>query len=452
MSAEGNVSMLMGDPKKAIRAMTVPLLVALLVIQVNALADRAWCSGLGTDALAATAICAPLYEVITGLGTGLGVGGAAVVSRFIGAGSRKEASQGTMQTILFSLVFGIILTPILVLFCSDILVAVGSGDVTDVSYDYMIWIMLGTPVFILNGAVAGLIRGEGAARMSTVMMVVLAVANIVLDPVLIYGLGMGIAGASVATVLATVISTLIGLYYYRESSYIKLGRDDVRFDTAKMRTVLRAGVPQMAEYTVMYAMNLVLNYLVIWCAGSEGLAIYSVPSMVVNIALLPAYAVGSALVPVASAAYGRGDMEKMKEAYRYSIRFSAWMVLLLTALLFVIPDPFLYPFTYSDGTEYLRGEMATALRIYSLCIPFYCLIPLGSSMLQALTLPNWSLAMSFVRNLVFIAMYAAGAMVSLYWIYWAVVFGSMVGGLMAYVLAERGFRRMGMGPQARPGH
>ena len=55
MSAEGNVSMLLGDPRKAIRTMTVPLLIALLVIQVNALADRAWCSGLGTDALAATA-------------------------------------------------------------------------------------------------------------------------------------------------------------------------------------------------------------------------------------------------------------------------------------------------------------------------------------------------------------------------------------------------------------
>ena len=166
--------------------------------------------------------------------------------------------------------------------------------------------------------------------------------------------------------------------------------------------------------------------------------------------MLPAYAVGSALVPVASAAYGRGDMQRMRDAYHYSIRFSAWMVLLLTALLFMIPDPFIYPFTYSDGTEYLRGEMAEALRIYALCIPFYCFIPLGSSMLQALTLPNWSLAMSFVRNIVLIIMYAAGAMVSLYWIYWAVVFGSMVGGLMAYLLADRGFRKMGAGPKARP--
>ena len=450
MSAEGNVSMLMGDPKKAIRAMTVPLLVALLVIQVNALADRAWCSGLGTDALAATAICAPLYEVITGLGTGLGVGGAAVVSRFIGAGSRKDASQGTMQTILFSLVFGIILTPILVLFCSDILVAVGSGDVTDVSYDYMIWIMVGTPVFVMNGAVAGLLRGEGAAKVSTMMMAVTAIVNIILDPVLIYVLDMGIAGASVATVIATTVSTVIGIWYYLRAGYLRREIRSAGPLWLDMRSVLSMGVPQMAEYTVMYAMNLVLNYLVVWCAGSEGLAVYSVPNTVVNLALLPAYAFGSALVPVASAAYGRGDFEKMREGYRYSVTRSIWVVVLLTLVLFLIPEPFLFPFTYSDGTQYLTGDMAEAMRVISLCLPFYAVIPLGASMLQALNLPNWSLAMALARNLVFIAMYAAGAMVSLYWIYWAVVAGSMVGGAMAYVLAARGMRRSGVSPGAGP--
>ncbi len=80
--------------------------------------------------------------------------------------------------------------------------------------------------------------------------------------------------------------------------------------------------------------------------------------------------------------------------------------------------------------------MAETLRIYSLCIPFYCIIPLGSNMLQAMALPNWSLGMALVRNLVFIEMYAAAAMVSLYWIYWAVVFGFMVGGAMVYLFAR----------------
>lgn len=445
MSAEGNVSTLLGDPRKAIRSMVVPLFIALVVVQVNALADRAWCSGLGADALAAVAISAPLYEIITGLGTGLGVGGAAVVARCIGNRDRAEAAGCSVHVLVIGLVFGVVLAPILSFFCRDILIAVGSGDVTGLSYDYMIWIMAATPVFILNGVVAWLIRGEGATRFSTVMMIVLAVVNIVLDPVLIYGFDMGIAGASMATVLATVVSTVLGLMYYRGSSYLRLRVSDLRPNMARTATVLRAGVPQMAEYTVMYAMNLILNYLVVWCAGSEGLAVYSVPSMVVNIALLPAYAVGSVLVPVASAAYGQGDLDKMREAYGYALRFSGWTVLVLTALLFVIPDPFLYPFTYSDGTEYLRGEMSEALRIYSLCIPFYCLIPLGSSILQALALPNWSLVMALVRNLVFIVMYTAGAMVSLYWIYWAVVFGSMVGGFMAYALARSGMEKRSAG-------
>lgn len=450
MSAEGNVSVMLGDPRRAIRTMAVPILIALVVTEVNSLADRSWCSGLGADALAAVALCSPLYFVITGLGTGMGVGGAATVSRLIGSGDRDRAASAAYQTLLFSLAFGLVLTLPLVMLCEDILVAIGSGDVTGISCDYMVWIMVGTPVFVMNGAVAGLLRGEGAAKVSTMMMAVTAIVNIILDPVLIYVLDMGIAGASVATVIATTVSTVIGIWYYLKAGYLRREIRSAGPSWTDMRSVLSMGVPQMAEYTVMYAMNLVLNYLVVWCAGSEGLAVYSVPNTVVNLALLPAYAFGSALVPVASAAFGRGDVEKMREGYRYSVTRSIWVVVLLTLVLFLIPEPFLFPFTYSDGTQYLTGDMAEAMRVISLCLPFYAVIPLGASMLQALNLPNWSLAMALARNLVFIAMYAAGAMVSLHWIYWAVVAGSVVGGAMAYVLAARGMRRSGVSPGAGP--
>ena len=450
MSSEANVSVLLGDPRKAIRTMAVPILLALVVTEVNSLADRSWCSGLGADALAAISLCSPVYFVITGLGTGMGVGGAATVSRHIGAGDRARASSCAYQTLLFSLVFGILLTPVLVLLCEDILVLIGSGDITGVSEDYMMWIMVGTPALILNGAVSGLLRGEGAAKLSTAMMAVTAVINIVLDPVLIYGFGMGIAGASVATVLATTASTVLGLWFYFFSGYLRKGIRSSRYSRRDMGEVLSMGVPQMAEYTVMYAMNLVLNYLVVWCAGSEGLAIYSVPNTVVNLALLPAYAFGSALVPVASAAYGRGDAEKMRDAYSYSLVRSFWTVTLLTALLFLLPELFLYPFTYSDGTQYLTGDMALAMRVISLCLPFYAFIPLGASILQALNLPNWSLAMALARNLVYIALYALGALFSLYWIYWAVVAGSAIAAVMAYTMARGGMRRSDADRSARP--
>ncbi len=442
MDAEGNVSVLLGDPRGAIRSMAVPLFIALVVTEVNTLADRSWCSGLGQEALAAVALCSPLYLVITGLGIGMGVGGAATVSRRIGSGEIDRARVSAIQTLLFSLVFGAILAPILVLTCEDLLVLVGSGDVTQQSYDYMVWLAAGAPVLVLNGAVAGLLRGEGAARASTVMMAILAVTNIVLDPVLMYVLDMGIAGASVATVIATLVSTLVGLRVYLRSGFVGSGIRGFRYSSGDMRSVLSVGVPQMAEYTVMYAMNLVLNYIVVWCAGSDGLAVYSVPNMVVNIALLPAYAVGSALVPVAAAALGQGDRAKAEDAFRYSLRLSAVFVVVLTALLFLIPDPFLYPFTYSDGTEYMREDMALALRILSLCIPFYFLVPVSASLLQAIGRSDWSLACALARNVVFIVLYALAATVSLEWIYWAVVLGSVIGGGMLLAAARAGFGKM----------
>ncbi len=110
--------------------------------------------------------------------------------------------------------------------------------------------------------------------------------------------------------------------------------------------------------------------------------------MIANIALLPAYATGSALVPVVSAVYGKGNVPRMREAYRYYIIFSGWMVFLLTAPLFIVPDPSLYPFTYSDSTQCFKKGMTEALRICSLCIPFYCIILLESSMFPTMVLPN----------------------------------------------------------------
>ncbi len=129
MTAEGNVSMLLKDPRKVIRAIASLLLIALLVVQVNIIADRAWCSGLETDELSTISLYTPLYKVITGLVTGLGIGAVAVISRHIEAGDHDGSSGNALQVLLFGFIFGIALIPFMVFLCEDMLVLIGLGDI-----------------------------------------------------------------------------------------------------------------------------------------------------------------------------------------------------------------------------------------------------------------------------------------------------------------------------------
>lgn len=443
MTSENDVKVLLGDPRAAVKAMAIPLFIALLVSEVNSFADRVWCSGLGSDAIAAIAVVLPIYLVLTGLGNGLGVGGAAVVSRYIGAGDRSSAQRCASNTILFSLVFGLALTPVLYLLMDPILGIIGADDINGLASEYMVYVVLMTPVLILNGAVAGLLRGEGAAKMAQFMVLMTAVLNIILDPVLIYWMGMGVAGASFATALASFVSTLFGIYLYVSGrTYIRITLNGMRFEKTSLRTVLAVGVPQMLEYTVMYAMNIVLNLIVLMCAGSEGLTIYTVPNCIMEIAIIPAFAVGSALVPVASSAYGQRDLGRISDAYSYSMRLAVVVVTVLVIVAFVFPEPFIHLFTYSPEMESFKGQMIEALRIYSLYLPFFALIPVGSGLLQSIMMPNRSVICAILRNLILISLYLFAAQYSLTAIFWAVVVGEIIGGLMIYLVTHISFRKV----------
>lgn len=440
MSAERDVNVILGEPRRAIVTMAVPLIISLLVATVNTVADRVWCSGLGPDALAAIALVEPVYLVMMGVGNGFGVGVAAVVSRFIGAGRRDSASGCATNAVMFSLLFGLVLTPFLMVSTEPLLGLIGTEDIVGTASPYMMQLVMFTFVHILYGTVSGALRGEGAAKMARQMALIMAVTNIILDPVFIYVLDMGVAGAGFATSIATMLSVVFGLWLYLGGRmYLRMSFRGFRFERVHLEPVLQMGVPQMFEYTVMYGMNIVLNFIVIQCAGSIGLTIYSVPNLILQIAMIPAMAIGSALVPVASSAFGQQDRERMGTAFGYALRLAVGVVGVFCVVIFIIPEPFLYLFTYSAEMEPLRAQMVEALRIYCMFLPFYVLIPVCSSMLQSMMMPNRSVVCAVVRNLLLILFYAIAARYSLTAIFWAVFFGEVIGGLMMYAVAKRSF-------------
>jgi len=437
MTAEDRVSILLGNPRKAIVAMAIPIVVSLLVSQVNVLADRAWCAGLGDDAMAAIALVMPVYMTLVGLGSGLGVGASAVISRMIGADDKDKASRSAVQAVIFSVVFGVILTPIMILGQTDLLALLGKENILQLACSYMLPYSVFTLFIIFNGVAGGILNGQGATQYSMLMMVVQAVANIILDPILIYGMGMGLPGAAVATVLATIASMVLGiLLIVSKRTYLQVRRGDIRYDGGCMRLLLKAGVPQMLEYTVMYFMDAVLNYIVLMSVmGSHALTIYSVPDNLMNLIVIPAIAIGSALVPVASSALGQKDTGRMRESFRYAFTRGVLIVVILAAVLELFPEQALYIFSYSGEMLDNRPAMVDMLRVMCLYIGFFAFTPLCSGYMQAMGHPNRSLIMALWRNAVLITFYLIAVQYPEVTAFgWALVFGHMVGAASIFLV------------------
>jgi len=437
MTAEERVSILLGNPRKAIVTLAIPIVISLLVSQINVLADRAWCSGLGDDAMSAIALVMPVYMTIVGLGSGFGVGVSAVISRMIGADNKSKASSSAVQAVIFTIIFGIVMTPILIFGQDGLLSLIGKENILPLACDYMLPYSIFTILIVYNGVVGGILNGQGATQYSMMLMAVQAVVNIVLDPILIYLLDMGLQGAAMATVIATISSAIIGtLLIIGKRTYLPISRQNLRYDGECMRMLMVAGIPQMLEYTVMYFMDAVLNYIVLMAAaGSHALTVYSVPDNLMNLIVIPAIAIGSALVPVASSALGQKDAKRMRESFRFAFTRGILIVVILAAIVELFPEQFLYIFSYSGEMLNNRPEMVDMLRVMCLYIGFFAFTPLCSGYMQAMGHPNRSLIIALWRNAVLITFfYIAIQQPELTAVAWALVLGHIIGAASIFLM------------------
>ncbi|WP_342771727.1 MATE family efflux transporter, partial [Methanoculleus sp. UBA300] len=240
---------LLADPKAAIVRLSLPMMVALTLTTLYNVVDAFWVSGLGADALAAVGFSFPLYLVTIGLASGLGTGGEAALSRMIGARNRDGASSVAMHTILLMTLLSIAVTIPLFLFAGDIFVLMGAGDAAGLAAEYARVLFLGTFALLFGEVAYSIMHGEGDAKRAMYAMAVGALANVILDPILIYTCGMGIAGAAWATIIAEVLSAVPMVYwlFVKRDTYVSLHLRGFAPDVAVVRDVLQVGVPAAAE-------------------------------------------------------------------------------------------------------------------------------------------------------------------------------------------------------------
>ncbi len=442
------VGILRGDPRVAIRKLSGPMVVAMFMLAIYNLADAVWVAGLGANALAGVGFITPLFMILVGLSNGLGAGATSVVARRIGAQDKVGAESAATHSMIIVLAVSAALMIIFVLFLRPIVILMGSGPVTDLAVEYGQIVFLGTVIFLAVQMIYAILRAEGDTRRTMYAMAVSTILNIVLDPILIYGAGMGVAGAAWATVIsiAAVLVVLVYWFAVKRDTYVQPTLRSFTLDSRTFRQILGVGIPASLEYLLMSAVGVFVNVILVSISGTDAVAIYSSGWRIVMFAIVPLIGIGTSVISVAGAAYGAREFEKIHIAHHYAINIGVVIAIATSILTYVFAPQVTTLFTYSaESAPLIPGFI---LFFQTMCL-FYPFVPLGmfsSSVFQGTGHGLTSLVINILRNLVFIAVFAYLLGVVLGYgplgVYLGIVAGNILGGIVGYLWVQAFIRRL----------
>jgi putative MATE family efflux protein len=405
------VRTLMGDPKKAIVKLAWPMIVAMSTQTIYNVVDAIWVSGLGADALAAVGFFFPFFFLTMAIATGIGMGGSSAVSRHIGARDKEGADSVATHTIVLMLIAAVVFTLPLLIFARNIFATLGAGDTIDLVVDYSVVMFAGTVIVFFSNVSLALLRGEGDAKRPMYAMTLGAVTNIVLDPFFIYsdlkgipGLGLGIAGAAVATMISFSISALLLLnwLFLRKDTYVSFRFRGFSFKKDVLIDIFRVGVPASVQYISMSIMMMAMNLIIVLVGGTDGVAVFTTGWRVAMMANMPLVGMSTAVVAVSGASFGMKDYQKLRTGFLHAAKLGLAIELTMIVLAFTFANQIAYIFTTADAASHIYDDLVVFLRTMCFFLP---MVPFGmfsSAMFQGTGKGTYALIVTLIRTLILV--------------------------------------------------
>jgi putative MATE family efflux protein len=269
-------------------------------------------------------------------------------------------------------------------------------------------IFLGSLFVFFNASAVSILRSEGDAKRAMVAMASGGIANIILDPILIYGLNLGVEGAAIATVLSMFLTTLLTFYwlFIQKKTFVVFRFRRFRFDGRILYDIGRVGLPASVAQMSMSFMAFLLTTIIATVGGTIGVAVYTSGWRIVSIATLPMLGVASAVTSVTGAAFGASEFRKARTAYFYALKTGVVIELVLAVIVFVFAPQITWIFTWSEESRMLVPELNKFLRIAWVLLPTAPFGMLSSGLFQGTGKGIFALAATLVRTVVFTVPFA----------------------------------------------
>lgn len=385
---------------KLIWNMSLPIIASMLVQALYNIVDSVFVSRVSEQALTAVSLAFPAQNLMIGLATGTAVGVNALMGRALGAGLRERADRVANNGIFLAIV-GFLISAALGLTCSDLFFRSQTQveSIIRMGNDYLHIVTIGSLGMFCQIMYERLLQGTGRSMLSMYTQSLGAIINIALDPVFIFVLDMGVAGAAVATIIGQFCGCALAIHFnHKKNTDITLSIRGFRPDWRLIGEIYAIGLPSVIMIAIGSVMTFLMNKILITyhSAHETAATAFGVYFKLNSFIFMPIFGLNNGVVSILAFNYGAQNRRRMMETIKRSALYASCIMIFGMILFLAIPGPLLKIF---DATDTMLTVGIPALRIISLsfCMAGAC-ISLSSSF-QALGKSIYSMILSILRQL-----------------------------------------------------
>ena len=387
---------------KLLVTMSLPMVISMIVQALYNIVDSIFVSRLSEDALTAVSMAFPMQNLMISVAVGTGVGIIAMLSRALGE-KKFEAANKTAENGIFIEVLGYVLFLLIGIFVTKpfFLAQAGAGDIANMGIEYTrICLLMSFGIFMQIGF-ERILQSTGRTIFTMITQSTGAIINIILDPILIFGLfgmpKMGVAGAAIATVTGQICAAILAITFnLTKNPDVHICFKGFKPQIIFVKNILSVGIPSIIMSSVGSAMTFGMNKILI-TFSSTAVAVFGVYFKLNSFVFMPVFGLNNGMVPIVSYNYGAQNKKRLTKTIKLAIMYAVCIMFIGIMLFQFIPDVLLRLF---DASDHMLEIGIPALRVISLSFAFAGICIVISSSLQALGHGFLSMMISITRQLI----------------------------------------------------
>ena len=383
---------------------SLPAIIGMMVNALYNVVDRIFIGNIphiGSIAIAGLGVTMPILTIALAFGMLVGVGSATNVSIKLGQGKKEDAQDIIGTGMLLSVILGISLTIIGLIFSEQILKLFGASDTTlYYAKSYTDIIIIGTTFSIMAMFFNNTIRGDGNPKLSATIMAVGCFTNIVLDALFIFKFNMGIKGAATATIISQAVTAIWGLsYYLRKKSNLEFNPSTVKLNKNAIKCIFAIGVSPFAIQLGASLVQVISNQSLKTYGGDLAIGAMATISSISMIFLMPSFGISQGMQPIVGFNYGAKKYDRAKKALQISLLASTSIFVIGSIIIKVAPQVLVGMF---NNDQHLMSITINGLKKYTITLPILSIAIIGTNYIQSIGKAKISISLSLLRQCIFL--------------------------------------------------